>query len=69
MSILYAISIVYIAAEYDGPGFCTPIGVGGKCHHLDARIHHHGFIISILYNKFQNIPENVVKHERQLAYK
>ena len=43
--------------------------VGGKCHHLDARIHHHGFIISILYNKFQNIPENVVKHERQLAYK
>ena len=27
MSILYAISIVYIAGEYDGPGFCTPIGV------------------------------------------
>ena len=27
MSILYAISIVYIAAEYDGPGFCTPIGI------------------------------------------
>ena len=26
MSILYAISIVYIAGEYDGPGFCTPIG-------------------------------------------
>ena len=25
MSILYAISIVYIAGEYDGPGFCTPI--------------------------------------------
>ena len=27
MSILYAISIVYIAGEYDGPGFCTPIGI------------------------------------------
>ena len=27
MSILYAISIVYIAAEYDGPPFCTPIGM------------------------------------------
>ena len=26
MSILYAISIVYIAGEYDGPPFCTPIG-------------------------------------------
>ena len=25
MSILYAISIVYIAGEYDGPGFCTRI--------------------------------------------
>ena len=28
MSILYAISIVYIAGEYDGPGFCTPIDRG-----------------------------------------
>ena len=27
MSILYAISIVYIAGEYDGPGFWTPIGI------------------------------------------
>ncbi len=27
MSILYAISIVYIAGEYCGPGFCTPLGV------------------------------------------
>ena len=27
MSILYAISIVYIAGEYCDPGFCTPIGV------------------------------------------
>ena len=27
MSILYAISIVYIAGEYDGPGFCTPIDI------------------------------------------
>ena len=27
MSILYAISIVYIAGEYDGPPFCTPIGI------------------------------------------
>ena len=30
MSILYAISIVYIAGEYDGPGFCTPIGITSK---------------------------------------
>ena len=26
MSILYAISIVYIAGEYCDPGLCTPIG-------------------------------------------
>ena len=30
MSILYAISIVYIAGEYDGPGFCTPIGISDR---------------------------------------
>ena len=34
MSILHAISIVYIAGEYDGPPFCTPIGYYNFCDKL-----------------------------------
>ena len=33
MSILNAISIVYIAGEYDGPPFCTPIGSSSELIH------------------------------------
>ena len=62
MSILYAISIVYIAGEYDGPGFCTPIDVFHIISHRDKNIFK---IQKMMTTQYKTINTNIPDKEKQ----